>query len=81
MGGTGSELSQETPGNTPIDAAAGAKLGALFQAGGYTNADLARVIEAWPTLPQDVRFEIVKVVREAVEAFGLERPENKEVRR
>ena len=61
----GLEPTQETPGKTAIEPDGGAKSGALFQPGGCTDADLAAVVAAWPTLPEDVRQSILRAVQEA----------------
>ena len=61
----GLEPTQETPGNTAIEPGGGAKSGALFQPGGCGDADLARVVSAWPGLPEDVRQSILAAVQEA----------------
>jgi len=48
-----------------VETSEGAKSGALFQPGGCEDADLARVVSAWPTLPEDVRQSILRAVQEA----------------
>jgi len=61
----GVELPQETPGKTALQPAEGAKSGALFQAGGCEDADLQRVVDVWPTLPDRVKAGILRAVQSA----------------
>jgi len=66
VAGTGFELPQETTGNSSGSSQSGAESGALgarkpaFDA--LADPDLARLIEAWPTLPDAIRRAIVAMV-------------------
>lgn len=58
MGGTGLELPQELPGKPIISQSRGAESGAV----GARDPDLARLIAAWPTLPEPIRRAILALV-------------------
>ncbi|MCE7968503.1 MAG: hypothetical protein DYG94_07140 [Leptolyngbya sp. PLA3] len=73
MGATGLEPPHKTPGNTDVSGGRGAFGGApgdnvetgagdLEAATGTPDADLARVLAAWPTLPVDARRAVLAII-------------------
>ena len=52
MADEGLERDAESPENTAVSQNGGAESGALAVASGAIDADLARIIEAWPMLTQ-----------------------------
>lgn len=61
--GTGVELSQETPGNTGVDAQGGAKSGSLHAQNAPDDPDLAELTAAWPSLSAGDREAILAITR------------------
>ena len=65
MAGTGREHPPENPGKTGVDAESGAQSGAFSAETIAADADLRRLIAAWPALPGDVKAGILAAVRGA----------------
>jgi hypothetical protein len=65
MAGTGFELSQESAGNSTGSDQSGAESGALGTGNGPIDAELAAVIEAWPSLPDAIKAGILAMVKAA----------------
>ena len=63
----GNRTSDENTGKTAVVAESGAESGALCPGFPEMDAGLATVIDAWPSLPNDVRTTIVTLVRGAVD--------------
>ena len=59
MGDTGLEESALTPPKTPISTKSGAKCGALDD---KTDPELAKIEQAWPTLPKQVKTKITDLI-------------------
>jgi hypothetical protein len=68
MGDTGLEQGVDSPGKAAFSENGGAESGALGAQSGVTDADLARVIKAWPTLTVAIRAGIVAMVKAAARA-------------
>ncbi len=58
MEAAGIEPATNSPGNSTDSAPGGAKSGAL-------DADLAVIIDTWPTLPETIRADVLALVRRA----------------
>lgn len=63
MGGTRLELPPQNGANSRAPLESGAESGALGAPSDPLGADLAAVVEAWPTLPEAVRASILAMVR------------------
>jgi hypothetical protein len=63
MAEAGVEHSAKSPGNTQGSAESGAESGALCIRGLSFGPDLASVINAWPSLPDAIRADILAIVR------------------
>jgi hypothetical protein len=63
MAGTGFEPAQESPGNSPSAIQSDAKSGAFGAEYCPCDADLAVVVEAWPSLPEALRAGILAMIR------------------
>jgi len=61
----GIEPPRENTGKTALPAESGAKSGTLGAHFGPAPTDLRTVIDAWPTLPEAIRADIVAMVRTA----------------
>jgi len=57
---------REIPGNTALPEQGGAESGALTIA----DAELARLVAAWPTLPEPIRRAVLALVNSATPAGG-----------
>ena len=66
----GNRTHVENNGKTTIHERSGAESGALGAQLSDSPPDLQVVIEAWPTLPEKARLEIVAMVRESVGEGG-----------
>lgn len=66
LGGTGLEQTADSPGNPAIPAAGNAPDDARGARDGVHDADLERVVRAWPALPEAVRRQVVKLIDKAV---------------
>jgi len=49
-------------GNITVSETGGAESGAVDAQSGAVDADLARIIDAWSTLPADVKTAVVRLV-------------------
>ncbi len=63
--GTGLELSHDSAGNFTIADQSGAESGALGAQNRPCDADLAEVVQSWPSLPDALRAGILAMVRAA----------------
>jgi len=61
----GLEPPQETSGNTGVAAKRGAESGAVGGGSAPDDPELAAVVDAWPTLPEGVKGDIVAMVKGA----------------
>jgi hypothetical protein len=61
----GNRISSQNAGKTAIDVENGAESGALLVDSAENDADLQAIIEAWPSLPDDVKAGIMAIVRAA----------------
>jgi hypothetical protein len=61
----GIEQPQENSGNTAITHESGAQSGALGARVAPLDADLAAVVDAWPTLPEAIRDCMLSMIRAA----------------
>jgi hypothetical protein len=61
----GIELPQQSTGNSSINPQSGAESGALDAQNRPCDADLAEVVQSWPSLPEALRAGILAMVRAA----------------
>ena len=62
----GLEEGANSSGNMTVSETGGAESGAVDAHGDSVDAQLQSLISAWPTLSDDVRFEILKLVHDSV---------------
>ena len=68
LGDEGLERSPETPGETAIVPGSGAISGALvIDLAILADPELARIVDAWPRLPADVRMKVLVIAEGAPE--------------
>ena len=62
MGPEGLEPSSKSPGKTHISEMGGAECGALSVNRTQSDADLTKLVEAWPSLPSPIQAAILAMV-------------------
>jgi hypothetical protein len=65
MGDTGLEQSSESSAETSRTARGGAQSGARGATGKMIDADLAMVVDIWPTLPEAIQARILAMIKAA----------------
>ena len=65
VAGTGFEAPPFSSGNTPLSETCGTESGTVGAQNAPVTTDLAVVIDAWPKLSEEVRRQVVELVREA----------------
>jgi hypothetical protein len=70
VAGTGREHPAETPRKQGFSGAGGAESGAVGAREHSADADLQVVVDAWPSLPETAKANILAMIRAATSAAG-----------